>query len=436
MKLEIVGVQLRALEDKDEESSLIIDGLQRQCKKKDQEIERLNDEYTNIYEKVIRVTKMQKVDPGSQLQEVTAKIAHLEAKHAKQAQLIKMMQEELALTRSEAQKWWEVAQQRTTSLSEFREKEKKGLAHIGRICEEMNRAIDKVNELQALISFYKQKAKEVQANCNNMSHVVHQQWPNILGKPKMSGIGTLTHLWVSLGFSVFVRICFEALYERIMDRTPFIIKCTPTASQKNDQSIQSLVIKVSREEGSNVKPLRIVFPSSFPYESNKVVPWVYDIQTSVNENISNISGIGGMTRSVGDKLVIVQAEDDMLISKPSALPYMDAAKEAIETSFQALEIANMEKFPRNMKMVAQMLVKTGYQLGQGLGKDSQGTIELPIIKDNPRKQGLGYDPAKDNNSTRNENSPRPPLGQIFRKAGIQISRPTVVIKCPSPSQET
>ncbi|KAL2347430.1 hypothetical protein Fmac_001430 [Flemingia macrophylla] len=78
-----------------------------------------------------------------------------------------------------------------------------------------------------------------------------------------------------------------------------------------------------------------------------------------------------------------------------------------------------------MRTVAQMLVRTGYQPGQGLGKDSQGIIELPIIQDNLRKQGIGYDPAKDNNSTKNKDSPHPPLGHIFRKASIQISRPTI-----------
>ncbi|KAL2334567.1 hypothetical protein Fmac_015780 [Flemingia macrophylla] len=174
-KLEIMGAQLRALEDKNEESSLVIDGLQRQCKKKDQEIEWLKDECANINEKFIRATKMQKVNPDSQLQEVTEKIAHLEAEHTKQAKLIKTMQEDFTLTRSEAQKWWEVAQQGTTSLSKFCEKERKGLAQISRICEERDRAIDKVNELQDLISFYKLKVKEAQTNCDNMSRIVHQQ---------------------------------------------------------------------------------------------------------------------------------------------------------------------------------------------------------------------------------------------------------------------
>ncbi|KAL2325868.1 hypothetical protein Fmac_024926 [Flemingia macrophylla] len=64
-KLEIMGAQLKALEDKNEESSLVIDGLQRQCKKKDQEIERLKDESANLNEKTIQATKMQKVNPNS-----------------------------------------------------------------------------------------------------------------------------------------------------------------------------------------------------------------------------------------------------------------------------------------------------------------------------------------------------------------------------------
>ena len=43
---------------------------------------------------------------------------------------------------------------------------------------------------------------------------------------------------------------------------------------------------------------------------------------------------------INNKLVIVTAEDDMLVTKPSATPYIDVAEEALETSFQALEIVN------------------------------------------------------------------------------------------------
>ncbi|XP_029128963.1 uncharacterized protein LOC114916440 [Cajanus cajan] len=156
-------------------------------------------------------------------------------------------------------------------------------------------------------------------------------------------------------------------------------------------------------------------------------PWIHDakaVPSTLHQKVKFI---------VGDKLVTVQAEDDILISKPSAIPYVDAAEEALETAFQALEIANVEMFPRETKKVAYMLTKHEYLPRQGLGKDSQGVPELPIIKENPGKQGLGYNPNKDQITKRNQDPSRRSLSQIFRKAGSQASRPVVVIKCSSPS---
>ena len=89
--------------------------------------------------------------------------------------MIKAMQEELTLTRSEAHQWQEVAQQQTASLSNFQEKEKKSLAQIAKICEEKDRAMDELNELQAMINYYRQKVKEAQINSDNMRQVVHMQ---------------------------------------------------------------------------------------------------------------------------------------------------------------------------------------------------------------------------------------------------------------------
>ena len=44
---------------------------------------------------------------------------------------------------------------------------------------------------------------------------------------------------------------------------------------------------------------------------------------------------------VDDKLIIVSREEDLLESKPLSSPYIEAAEEALETSFQALEIVGM-----------------------------------------------------------------------------------------------
>nr|KYP51272.1 hypothetical protein KK1_026957 [Cajanus cajan] len=70
-----------------------------------------------------------------------------------------------------------------------------------------------------------------------------------------------------------------------------------------------------------------------------------------------------------DKLVIMQAKEDMIISKPLTIPYVDAIEEDLETAFQALEIAHVEKISSKRNLAAQMLLKNSYRSGQGLGKD-------------------------------------------------------------------
>ncbi|KAL2340334.1 hypothetical protein Fmac_008274 [Flemingia macrophylla] len=186
-KLEIIGAQLRALEDKEQESSLIIDGLQRQCKKKDQEIEQLKND------------------------------------------------------------------------------------------------------------FYKEKAKEAQSNCDHMSQAVHQQ-----AEALARHVGEAEEEW-NRHIDPLLEInkkkgLIDALFTSRMERTPFVIKSTSKATPQDDRKPQPLVIHINKEKGP-VAPLRILMPSPFPYASNKAVPWRYEVHTSLNEDISNIAEIGGMTRS-------------------------------------------------------------------------------------------------------------------------------------------
>jgi len=44
---------------------------------------------------------------------------------------------------------------------------------------------------------------------------------------------------------------------------------------------------------------------------------------------------------VDDKLIIVSGEEDLVVSKPLSSLYIEATEEALETSFQTLEIVGM-----------------------------------------------------------------------------------------------
>jgi len=83
---------------------------------------------------------------------------------------------------------------------------------------------------------------------------------------------------------------------------------------------------------------------------------------------------------VNDKLIIVSEEEDLLVSGPLPTPYIEAAEEALETSFQALEIVGtmyVEPYKVNPYlskasiMMAKTMLKVGYKYGQALGKSVQ-----------------------------------------------------------------
>jgi len=84
---------------------------------------------------------------------------------------------------------------------------------------------------------------------------------------------------------------------------------------------------------------------------------------------------------VGGLLVIASGKEDMLVSCPSSAPYVEAAEESLETTFQSFEVvscASMETGPllpclsNAALMVARVMLRHGYEPGMGLGKDSHG----------------------------------------------------------------
>jgi len=104
-----------------------------------------------------------------------------------------------------------------------------------------------------------------------------------------------------------------------------------------------------------------------------------------------------------DKLIIVSEEEDLLVCGPTPTPYIEAAEEALETSFQALEIvstAYVEPFKVNSclsnasLMMAKTMMRKGYRHGSGLGKNGNGSVKPLELVENKGRYGLGYKPTR------------------------------------------
>ncbi|RDX67112.1 hypothetical protein CR513_54043, partial [Mucuna pruriens] len=97
--------------------------------------------------------------------------------------------------------------------------------------------------------------------------------------------------------------------------------------------------------------------------------------------------------------VNVMGEKGLMISTPLPVEYVEGDEEALETSFQVLEIvgtSNTEveeggpKLSRAAIMAAKVLISNGFQPDKGLGKELDGIIELVALQENLGRSGLGY----------------------------------------------
>ncbi|XP_027922767.1 uncharacterized protein LOC114180664 [Vigna unguiculata] len=127
---------------------------------------------------------------------------------------------------------------------------------------------------------------------------------------------------------------------------------------------------------------------------------------------------------MGDKLVIVSGEEDILVSGPSSSRYIEAAEEALETAFQSLEIVGntyVEPYPMNPQlsraslMTARIMLKEGYEYGKGLGKDKQGMIFPLEVTEKRNRYGLGYKPTREDKRRLMEERRELDLARMHRK---------------------
>jgi len=102
-------------------------------------------------------------------------------------------------------------------------------------------------------------------------------------------------------------------------------------------------------------------------------------------------------------LVIVSGEEDVLVSCPSSMPYVEAAEESLEMTFQSFEVVSnafVESLPMQPRMsgvammVPQVMLRHDYEPGMSLGKNNDGMADLVDIKGNHGRFRLGYKPTQ------------------------------------------
>ncbi|RDX85813.1 hypothetical protein CR513_32936, partial [Mucuna pruriens] len=116
-------------------------------------------------------------------------------------------------------------------------------------------------------------------------------------------------------------------------------------------------------------------------------PWIHKagaVPSSLHQKVKFVSE---------HMLISVKGEEDLVISTPAPVEYVEGGEDALETSFQSLEIAETghEQEKREFSSVAlSILKKAGYQPGKGLGKLLEGVSEPIVLLENPGRAGFGF----------------------------------------------
>ncbi|RDX64298.1 hypothetical protein CR513_57156, partial [Mucuna pruriens] len=95
-------------------------------------------------------------------------------------------------------------------------------------------------------------------------------------------------------------------------------------------------------------------------------------------------------------------EKELIINTPLPAEYIEGDEEALETSFQVLEIvgttsAKVEggdpKPSRAVVMATKVLINNGFQPSKGLSKELHSIVKSVMMQENPGRSGLYYTKA-------------------------------------------
>ncbi|RDX62883.1 hypothetical protein CR513_58741, partial [Mucuna pruriens] len=122
----------------------------------------------------------------------------------------------------------------------------------------------------------------------------------------------------------------------------------------------------------------------------RIGPITFDITFQIHATMAVPSSLHQRVKFiVGQQLISVMREKELMISTPMPAEYIEGDEEALETSFQSLEIVGTTgdeleqgglKPSRAVIMAARELIKGGYQSGKGLGSRLEGIADSIIIQ--------------------------------------------------------
>jgi len=198
-QLEIMKAQMKLMEAKGEQAQLKIEILQRQCRKKDRDLEWYKDECANTYESHTKRKKNEKEVENalSELKKMQDKIAamegeivmiqeeneHWRANSQLCEQEMEALQQNLLTTRAEAVEWKDLASNHLDSLSKANQMEKVLWKKIDELAHERNwqksevqrlerEKMDLLNEPLILDGYYEGKMKEWMKRYGEMTNCV------------------------------------------------------------------------------------------------------------------------------------------------------------------------------------------------------------------------------------------------------------------------
>ncbi len=115
-------------------------------------------------------------------------------------------------------------------------------------------------------------------------------------------------------------------------------------------------------------------------------PWIHSanaIPLTLHQKIKYV---------IDGKIIIVRGEEAMLVTKPQSVPYVETTEQALESSFQTLELQEVLRNNRGATdMVAKVMLKNGYEEGKRLGTRLQGIVQPITVAKKEGRFGLGFD---------------------------------------------